>query len=190
MFVTLQILDPHAEYPRIYNDMFTFVSHSHLLKLSVSHAIAQSTKLSIYENSMQEFSTSTASLPKELATTGHLQLNRREALTMTGRFFKLRMDINLSSGILDTPELFWSEASLLPLYEAIRDYLEINSRVQLLNDRLAVSGELLEIVHDYIGEGQMHNITMIIIWLIGESIISFSLLSPPTFRPRLLESDH
>lgn len=69
---------------------------------------------------------------------------------------------------LDTPELFWSEASLLPLYEAIRDYLEITARVQLLNDRLSVSGELLEIVHDYIGEGQMEHITMIIIWLIGE----------------------
>lgn len=70
---------------------------------------------------------------------------------------------------LDTPELFWSEASLLPLYEAIRDYLEITARVQLLNERLSVSGELLEIVHDYIGEGQMEHITMIIIWLIGES---------------------
>ncbi len=43
----------------------------------------------------------------------------------------------------DTPELFWSEASLLPLYEAIRDYLETGQRVQLLNDRLAVSGELV-----------------------------------------------
>lgn len=120
-----QVHDPEADYPRIYNDMFSelpprldlnpifpppltelpwrptaFVSHSHLLKLSVSHAIAQSTKLSIYENSMQAFSASTASLPKELATTGALQLKRKDALTLTGRFFKLRMDINLSSGIL------------------------------------------------------------------------------------------
>lgn len=45
--------------------------------------------------------------------------------------------------ISDTPELFWSEASLLPLYEAIRDYLETGQRVQVLNDRLAVSGELV-----------------------------------------------
>lgn len=49
---------------------------------------------------MQAFSTSTASLPKELATTGALQLKRKDALTLTGRFFKLRMDVNLSSGIL------------------------------------------------------------------------------------------
>lgn len=31
----------------------------------------------------------------------------------------------------------------MPLYEAIRDYLETEQRVQLLNDRLAVSGELV-----------------------------------------------
>jgi uncharacterized Rmd1/YagE family protein len=68
----------------------------------------------------------------------------------------------------DTPDLFWSEASLLPLYEAIRDYLEIGPRVQVLNDRLAVSGDLLEIIHEYIAEGQMNRITWIIIILISE----------------------
>lgn len=45
--------------------------------------------------------------------------------------------------IIDTPELFWSEASLFPLYEAIREYLEIGPRVQVLNDRLAVAGDLV-----------------------------------------------
>ena len=43
----------------------------------------------------------------------------------------------------DTPELFWSEASLYPLYEAIREYLEIGPRAQVLNDRLSVAGDLV-----------------------------------------------
>ncbi|KAK4684568.1 required for meiotic nuclear division protein 1, partial [Tremellales sp. Uapishka_1] len=177
------VYDPDAEYPRIYNDMFTFKSHSHLLKLSLAHAIAQSTKLSIYESIMQESLALTSSYPKELSTTGHLQLNRREALKMTGRLFKLRMDVNLIGGILDTPELFWSEASLFPLFEAIRDYLETDPRVQVLNDRLAVVGDLvswtvshnkkspadskqLEIIHEYIDQRAMHRITWVVIWLI------------------------
>lgn len=132
-------------------------------QLSVSHAIAQSTKLSIHEVLMQDALAMTASFPKELAVTGELNLTRKEALKITGRLFRLRMDVNLSSAILgalrgeagtncgrltsvvhtDTPELFWSEASLMPLYEAIREYLETEQRVQLLNDRLAVSGELV-----------------------------------------------
>ncbi|RXK37874.1 cytoplasmic protein [Tremella mesenterica] len=160
------VYDPDAEFPRIYNDMFTFKSHSHLFKLSIAHAVAQSTKLSIYEGVMQESLSLTSSFPKELSTTGHLQLGRRDALKMTGRLFKLRMDVNLIGGILDTPELFWSEASLFPLYEAIREYLEIGPRVQVLNDRLAVAGDLLEIIHEYIEERATHRITWIIIWLI------------------------
>ncbi|WVQ63927.1 uncharacterized protein L199_002083 [Kwoniella botswanensis] len=160
------VYDSDAEQPRIYNDMFTFKSHSHLFKLSLAHAIAQSNKLSIYESVMQETLSLTASFPKELSTTGHLQLTRREALKMTGRLFKLRMDVNLIGGILDTPELFWSEASLFPLYEAIHEYLEIGPRIQVLNDRLAVAGDLLEIIHEYIEERATHRITWVIIWLI------------------------
>lgn len=57
---------------------------------------------------------------------------------------------------------------MLPLYEAIRDYLEIGQRVQVLNDRLAVSAELLEIIHDYIDEGHTERVTMILIILIGK----------------------
>lgn len=62
--------------------------------------------------------------------------------------------------------MFWSEASLYPLYEAIREYLEIGPRVQVLNDRLSVAGDLLEIIHEYIEERGTHRITWIIIWLI------------------------
>ncbi|KAL1405997.1 Sad1-interacting factor 3 [Vanrija albida] len=160
------VYDSDAESPRIYNDMFTFKSRSHLFKLSLAHAIAQSTKLSFYESVMQESLALTSSFPKELAVTGHLQMNRIDALKMTGRLFRLRMDVNLIGGILDTPELFWSEASLNPLYEAIYQYLEIGPRVQVLNDRLSVVGDLLEIIHEYIDQRAMHRITWIIIWLI------------------------
>lgn len=165
------VYDNEAESPRIYNDMFTFKSRSHLFKLSLAHAIAQSTKLSIYEANMQESLELTASFPKELSMTGHLQLDRIQALKMTGRLFRLRMDVNLIGGVLDTPELFWSEASLYPLYEAINQYLEIGPRVQVLNDRLAVVGDLLEIIHDYIDQRAMHRITWIVIILIGAAIV-------------------
>jgi uncharacterized Rmd1/YagE family protein len=52
------------------------------------------------------------------------------------------------------------------LYEAIREYLEIGPRVQVLNERLAVAGNHLEIIHEYIEERATHRITWIIIWLI------------------------
>lgn len=49
---------------------------------------------------MQESLALTASFPKELAMTGELKLSRKGALKITGRIFRLRMEVNLSSGIL------------------------------------------------------------------------------------------
>jgi uncharacterized Rmd1/YagE family protein len=66
----------------------------------VSHAIAQSTKLSVHESAMHDALALTVSYPKELAMTGELLLTRREALKITGRLFRLRMDVNLSTAIL------------------------------------------------------------------------------------------
>ena len=60
-----------------------------------------------------------------------------------GKLFKLRRDVNLMSNVLDIPELFWSEASLKGLYDAVREYMEIGPRVQVLNEKLAVVSDLV-----------------------------------------------
>lgn len=45
----------------------------------------------------------------------------RTAITKKiGQLFIMRINVNLVSNILDTPEIFWSEPSLQPLYSAIR----------------------------------------------------------------------
>ncbi|KAK0542162.1 Sad1-interacting factor 3, partial [Tilletia horrida] len=158
--------DPAVPAPRIFNDFFTFRAPNHLLKLSLAHAIAQSTKLSVFEESMQRTLELTSHIPKELANTGELKLKRREALRLTGRLFKLRVDVNLTSNVASVPELFWSHATLKALYDPIRDYLEIDQRVENLNERLAVANDLLEIIHEDIANKAMSNITLIIIILI------------------------
>lgn len=120
-------------------------SRSHLLKLSIAHALAQSTLLAHYETNAQRVLSSplTLSIPKQLATSGALQLRRHEALKLTGSLFKLRRDVNLVSNVLDVPELFWSEASLKELYDAVREYMEIKGRVQVLNEKLAVASDFV-----------------------------------------------
>lgn len=85
----------------------------------------------------------TLSIPKQLAVSGALKLRRHEALKLTGRLFKLRRDVNLVSNVLDVPELFWSEASLKELYDAVREYMEIKPRVQVLNDKLGVASDFV-----------------------------------------------
>ncbi|GJE96559.1 DUF155-domain-containing protein [Phanerochaete sordida] len=161
---------PFIAYPRIYNDFFTFKSHSALRTLSVSHALAQSTLLARYETVTDAVLSSpqTTSIPTHLATTGTLPVSRTDALKLTGRLFKLRRDINLVSNVLDIPDLFWEEgqANLRALYDAVRDYMEIGVRVGVLNEKLAVAEDLLGAIHDHLNTNAMDRITWIIIWLI------------------------
>ncbi|KAJ7133034.1 hypothetical protein C8R46DRAFT_1140415 [Mycena filopes] len=158
--------DRQIAYPRIYNDFFTLKSRSHLLKLSISHALAQSTLLAHYETNAQRVLSSplTLSIPQQLATSGALNLRRHDALKLTGSLFKLRRDVNLVSNVLDVPELFWSEASLKELYDAVREYMEIKGRVQVLNEKLAVASDFLDAIHDHLNNFAMERITWIIIW--------------------------
>ncbi|EIN08273.1 DUF155-domain-containing protein [Punctularia strigosozonata HHB-11173 SS5] len=165
--------DPNIAYPRIYNDFFTLRSHSHLLKLSIAHALAQSTLLAHYETNSRAVLSSpeTVAIPRQLAESGKLTLRRRDALKLTGRLFKLRRDVNLVSNVLDVPELFWSEASLKDLYDAVREYMEIGSRVEALNEKIGVASDLLDAIHDHLNNSAMERITWIIIWLIVAAIL-------------------
>lgn len=92
----------HFEYnanikrPRIFNDMITLLPKSdHMVKLTISHAIAQSTKLCFFEERMSETMLNAQHVPKRLALTGELSMTRTEILKILGRLFKSRVDINL-----------------------------------------------------------------------------------------------
>lgn len=122
-----------------------FKSPSHLLTLSISHALAQSTLLAHYESLAHAIFADprTTSIPRQLASTGALNLSRTQAMRLTGRLFRLRRDVVLGGNVLDVPELFWSEASMRGLYDAVRSYLEIGERVGSLNDRLVGANDLV-----------------------------------------------
>ncbi|KAI1752720.1 hypothetical protein F4782DRAFT_112994 [Xylaria castorea] len=169
----------HFEYnddvkrPRIFNDMITLLPRSdHMVRLTISHAIAQSTKLCFFEERMSETLADAQDVPKRLALTGQLNMTRTEIVKILGRLFKSRVEINLSSNILDVPNFFWdSEPTLHPLYVAIREYLEIDPRTKVLNERCRVFLDLAEILSDSVADSKMSSITWIVIILIVVSIL-------------------
>src|SRR5260221_14648629 len=146
-FITISSVSCHYLFLSICIDdnEIALKSRSHLLKLSIAHALAQSTLLARYETTARRVLSSplTVSIPTQLAEKGALHLPRHEALKLTGRLFKLRRDVNLVSNVLDVPELFWSEASLKALYDAVREYMEIKRRVEALNEKLGVASDFV-----------------------------------------------
>src|SRR5271154_6161086 len=78
----------------------------------------------------------------------------------------------IASNVLDVPNLIWdSEPTLQPLYTAVREYLEIKPRIQVLNERCRVFLDLAEILSDFIADSKMSRLTWIIIVLICLSIL-------------------
>ncbi|KAJ5383493.1 hypothetical protein N7517_001404 [Penicillium concentricum] len=168
----------HFEYsteisrPRVYNDMITLRSGDHMIKLAISHGIAQSTKLCFFEEVMARQMADAKDVPRRLAVSGQLGMKREEVFRILGRLFKSRVEVNLSSNMLDVPNFFWeSEPTLYPLYIAVREYLEIKPRIQVLNERCRVFLDLAEILSDSIADSRTSHQTWIIIVLIIISII-------------------
>lgn len=157
----------HFEYsteisrPRVYNDMITLRNGDHMIKLAISHGIAQSTKLCFFEEVMARQMAEAKDVPRRLAITGKLGLKREEVFRILGRLFKSRVEVNLSSNMLDVPNFFWeSEPTLYPLYIAVREYLEIKPRIQVLNERCRVFLDLAEILSDSIADNRTSRMSL------------------------------
>jgi uncharacterized Rmd1/YagE family protein len=89
------VYDENVARPRVFNDMITLRSGDHMIKLTMSHAIAQSTKLSYFEQQMANQMDEVKGVPKRLALTGKLGMERRQVVKILGALFKSRVDVNL-----------------------------------------------------------------------------------------------
>lgn len=66
-----------------------------MIKLAMSHAIAQSTKLSLFEEGMNRTMLAAQYVPKRLALTGKLGMRRTDVVKMIGQLFTSRVEVNL-----------------------------------------------------------------------------------------------
>lgn len=151
---------------KIVDDEICLPDRDPLSKLSISYAIAQSVKLETFETSIQKTFNSTKHLPEDLASKGKILLSRREIRRKTGQLFIERSSINLHLDVLDTPEIFWELPELEPIYKMAAIYLDINTRVEILNHRLNVLHELLEMLGNELNHQHSSRLEWTIILLI------------------------
>jgi uncharacterized Rmd1/YagE family protein len=63
--------------PRIFNDIITLKDPAnHMMKLTISHAIAQSVKLTLFEGLIEETIENTRSIPSKMAQNGKIHMSR------------------------------------------------------------------------------------------------------------------
>ncbi|KAL3899916.1 MAG: hypothetical protein SGCHY_001711, partial [Lobulomycetales sp.] len=144
---------------RIFNDVITLRRPGSVrIKLTISHAIAQSVKLAVFEGLVENTIENTRHIPRVLSETGKIHMSRKAINQKIGQLFIMRINVNLVSNVLDTPEIFWSEPDLQPLYSATRKYLEISQRVELLNQRVAVISDLLDMLKENLNSTHGENL--------------------------------
>ncbi|CAD6934371.1 unnamed protein product [Tilletia laevis] len=161
-----------ADYSRIYNDVITLRrGSSYMTKLSLSHALAQSTKISFFEGVIDNTIDSTKDIPQSIAESGKIGMPPAEIMKQIGHLFILRMNIHLVGSIVDSPEIFWSQPDLEPLYSAARSYLEIPQRIDLLNARVEVLQDMLQLLKDQVTSSHSEWLEIIVIVLIVLEII-------------------
>ncbi|KAI1419019.1 hypothetical protein F5Y12DRAFT_789422 [Xylaria sp. FL1777] len=157
---------------RIYNDFITLRDKgNYMTKLAISHALAQSVKTSLFEELLASTIDACKDIPTQIALAGKIALSQTQINMQIGELFILRINIHLNGSLLDTPELFWVEPHLEPVYQAVRSYLEMDQRVGLLTERLDVIADLLAVLKDQLSHGHGEMLEWIVIVLIAAEIL-------------------
>ena len=146
----------YAREPRIYNDFIALKlqdKRNYMTKLAISHGLAQSVKTNLYEELIAVELEGSKDLPAQIAMAGKMALSKTEINMKIGKLFILRIQVHLNGSVLDTPELFWTEPHLEPVYKATRRYLEMDQRIEVLANRLSVIGDLLTVLKDQLSHG-------------------------------------
>jgi uncharacterized Rmd1/YagE family protein len=163
----------YGEQQTIFQDVITLTEESPLQKLAVSHGIAQSLKLIMFEESIQKTISNTKHLPEDLARKGKISLRRKEISQKMGQLFIERNSVNLHFDILDTPEIFWEYDEVEPLYKITRHYLDIPTRVEVLNQRLNIVNELFQMLSNELNHQHSSKLEWIIIILIFIEVLLY-----------------
>lgn len=155
---------------RILQDHIETQEDDPMVLLALSHAMAQSIKLSHFEANALQTIANTKHLPESLARDGKIKLRRLETSKIRGQLFLTKSEIILNYDLLDTPEFFWEHTEYEPVYNVASHYLEIRQRTDVLSKKLETIHELLEMLADE--QKHQHSATLewIIIWLIAVEI--------------------
>lgn len=108
---------------------------------------------------------------------GKVKLTRDQVFRKTGEIFALRHNINLSSDLLDTPDVYWDRQELEKIFMDTFHYLNISKRTKVMNERLNHCIELMELLSSHLNDIHHVRLEWMIIILIMVEVSYFESLN-------------
>uniref|UniRef100_A0A8D0GF91 Required for meiotic nuclear division 1 homolog n=1 Tax=Sphenodon punctatus TaxID=8508 RepID=A0A8D0GF91_SPHPU len=105
-----------------------------------------------------------------------VKLSHADVMQKIGELFALRHRINLSSDLLMTPDFYWDREHLEQLYDKTCQFLSINRRVKVMNEKLQHCTELTDLMRNHLSEKHALRLEWMIIILITIEVIYFTRL--------------
>lgn len=156
---------------KITNDIINLTSDEIEEKLAVSHWISQSIKLVFFENRVWNTIKLSKNIPIDLKEKWSIKLSKKQISKMRWELFLTKSSVNLDYELLDEPEFFWEYPELSDFYKTTSNYLDIKTRIEVLNKKLEVIHELFQMLSDEQNHKHSSILEWIIIWLIVIEII-------------------
>lgn len=155
----------------IANDVIYLDNDSVYNKMIISNALSQSTKLDVFEGYVERTIDKIKGLPDEIVSKGFTTRKREDIVKMKGLLHRLKFNLNLTTNILDTPEIIWYYPSYASLYESFKLYLELKGRTESLNQKCDVIHEILNLLSSHINTKNGEKLEKIIIILICIEVV-------------------
>lgn len=153
------------------NDTISLHSDDPYLKLSFAYGLTQSVKLVSFEISVDKSIENNKNIPSDIIRSGKINYSNKDLTIKIGELLQERHSINLHSTILDTPEFFWRRPKYEQYYEMGIDFMDVEFRLGILNNRLEVLNELYEVLSNELHHKHTSRLEIIIIVLIFIEIV-------------------
>lgn len=145
------------------------------IMLSISHAIAQSLRLSHLEEDVLTLMKVNKQIPLDLAEKGKINKSKTEISKLQGELYLKKSKVSFEYSILDKPEFFWEYPEYDEYYTKTAEYLELFPRIEILNKKFQTIDEILSILSNELNHRHSSRLEWIIIILILIEIVIFFL---------------
>lgn len=142
---------------------------------ALSHPIAQSIRLILFEDTILESINKVKHIPKNLAEFGKIKDTKKNIYKMQGHLHSLKVKMSFEHPILDKPEFFWEFPEYDDLYGKVARYLEVEPRINILEKKIGTIDDILSLLSDELNHRHSSQLEWIIILLILIEIIIFFL---------------